>query len=129
MSPAVTGPMPSIVSSCSTDRAAEADRAFFGGRAAATRRARRRALGHEDLLAVGEPCRQVDRFQRRVAAGAAGPGDRVGDAGAGRQPVDAGAPHRAGHVDDDVGAAALEAEARRPVGPRRHPAADPPPAA
>ena len=38
----------------------------------------------------------------RPASEAAGPPDRVGDARAGRQPVDARAPDRAGHVHDHV---------------------------
>ena len=49
-------------------RAAEADRPFFGaGAGGRGRRAARPELRDEDLLAVGEPCREVDRFQRGAA--------------------------------------------------------------
>ena len=100
--------------------AAEADRAVFGD-GTRHRSASWRIAGHEDLLAVGKPRGQVDRFQRRVAAGASGAGDRIGDAGTGRQPVDPRAAHRSGHVDDDVRASGLESEAARPL---RRPSAD-----
>ena len=105
MSPAVTGPIPSIVSSCSTRGAAEADRAFFGA-ARGHRGAAGDLAGDENLLAVAEPGREVDRFELRVGAGAPGAVDRVGDPRPRGQPVDAGTAHGAGHVDDDVGAAA-----------------------
>ena len=67
MSAAVTGPMPSIVSSCSTVARAEADRRVGGPPAAAglgptvDRAGAARAGGHDDLLAVGELRREVDR--------------------------------------------------------------------
>ena len=95
--------MPSIVSSCSTVALPR-----LIGPSSARRRRRRGAppgpaLGHDDLLAVGEAGGAVDRLQQRAAAGAAGALDRVRHPRPGRQPVDAGPPHRAGDVDDDVG--------------------------
>ena len=63
---AVTGPMPSIPSSCSTvalprliGPVRPPSRRAGGGRA---------GTGHDDLLAVAEPRRQVDRVLIRVAA-------------------------------------------------------------
>ena len=54
-------------------RGAEADRAVRFSRRGGDRRLP--LFGDEDLLAVGEPRRQVDRFQRRVGPGAAGAPD------------------------------------------------------
>ena len=117
MSPAVTGPIPSIVSSCSTvalPRLIGPSSEPPAGDAAPPATAR-----DEDLLAVAEPGREVDRFELRVAGGAPGALDRVGDPGPGGQPVDAGPAHGPGHVDDDVGAAVREAEAGRAPSSRR----------
>ena len=75
--PAVTGPMPSIVFELLDRGAAEADRALFAGRPPRRRRPDR--ARDEDLLTVGEPGGQVDPFQHRLARGAAGPRDRIGD--------------------------------------------------
>ena len=71
----------------------------------------RRARGDDDLLAVGEQRGEVDRLDGARRVGAARPLDRVGDARAGRQPVDARLANRARDVDDDVAA--------RPGRPRR----------
>ena len=79
------------------------------GGAAPRRRPARPALGHDHLLPVGEPGGQVDRFQLGPGAGAARPLHRVLDPAPGRQPVDAGARDRPGHVDDDVARLAAEA--------------------
>ena len=70
MSWAVTGPIPSIVSSCSTVAVPR----LIGpsGRrappAAAVRAAGRRLRRDHDLLAVGEPRREVDRVDGRAVA-------------------------------------------------------------
>ena len=111
MSPAVTGPMPSISSSCSAVAVPRligpsSPRRRGGGAPAGP------ALRHDHLLPVGEPRREVDRFQLRPGRGAAGAVDGVVDPAARRQPVDAGAPHRAGHVDDHVAALTADREAR-----------------
>ena len=100
MSWAVTGPMPSIVSSCSSVAVPR-----LIGPSSAGRRGRRAARGpgrHDHLLAVGEPGGEVDRVGARRRAGAAGTLDGVGNAGAGRQPVDTRVAHLAGHVHHDV---------------------------
>ena len=81
----------------------------------------RPALGNDDLLAVGEPGGAVDRFQHRPRGGAPGALHRVDDPGPGRHPVDAGARDRAGDVDDDVAAAALDAEVIAAAGRSRDP--------
>ena len=104
MSCAVTGPIPSIVSSCSTVAVPRLIGPSSVDEApAADRRAARALLWNDDLLPVCQPRRQVDRFQLRLAARPAGPIDRVGHPRPGRQPVDPGPSHRPGHVDDDVG--------------------------
>ena len=61
---AVVGPTPGSVSSCS----AVAELRSTGADVAARRRRRRRraADGHDDLLAVGERRREVDRVERRT---------------------------------------------------------------
>ena len=108
MSCAVTGPMPSIVSSCSTVALPRpiGPLAAAGPAAAAPAASRR----HHDLLSVGEAGGAVDRLQHRPRRGAAGALHRVDDPRSGRHPVDAGPPHRAGDVDDDVATTALDAE-------------------
>ena len=73
MSAAVTGPMPSIVSSCSTvavPRLIGPSSALQAHRGAAPPGP---ALRHHHLLAVGQARGPVDRFQQRLRAGAAGP--------------------------------------------------------
>ena len=112
MSPAVTGPIPSIVSSCSTLAlprliGPSSAAAPAGGRNAATGA----DLRNHHLLAVAEPRRQVDRFQRRPAAGATRPLDGVGDPSPDRQPVDARPAHGAGDVDDHIRPAGAELKA------------------
>ena len=111
MSAAVTGPIPSIVSSCSTVAVPRliGPSAVGGGGGGAGAAAR----GHDDLLAVGEPGGEVDRVEDRRAGRAAGALDGVGHPGAGGQPVDARAAHRAGDVDDDVLSGAPAAAGQR----------------
>ena len=87
---AVTGPMPSIVSSCSTVALPRLIGPSSRAGAATAAAPARPALGHDDLLAVGEPRGEVDRFQHR-AAGAAPPARSTASVtrAPGRQPVDA----------------------------------------
>ena len=102
MSCAVTGPMPSISSSCST----VAVPSETGPSPPAA------AAGDDHLLAVAEAGGEVDRVLGGAAVEAAGALDGVGDAGADREAVDAGLGDGAGDVDDDVAggiAARLEA--------------------
>ena len=110
---AVTGPIPSIVSSSSSvaepmligpDASAVPPRRGRGGRRArAGPPAGRRRAGGE-----------VDRVQPRVGRGAARPLDGVGHARACRQAVDAGVADGAGDVDDDVLAARVELDRAPP---------------
>ena len=97
---AVTGPMPSIPSSCS----AVALPRLIGPLWRARRRARRDGTGAGDhhLLPVAEPRRQVDRILVGAAGEPAGSPDGVGHPRPGRQPIDAGAPDVTRDVDDDV---------------------------
>ena len=71
---AVTGPIPSILSSCST---VAVPRLIGPSPAAAA--PRRAPPGDDDLLAVRQPRREVDRVLVRPGAQAAGALDRVGD--------------------------------------------------
>ena len=109
MSSAVTGPMPSIVSSCSTVAVPR----LIGPSSAAAAGAAPAGSdpGRDDhLLAVGELRRQVDRVHVRRAGRAPGALDRIGDAGAGGKLVDAGLLDLAGDVDHHPTAAAVELE-------------------
>ena len=113
MSPAVTGPMPSIVSSCSTVAVPR-----LIGPSAHRRRprrgARRRAVDpcrHHDLLAVGELRRQVDRVggaPSRVTPPARSTASVTRDPAG--ELVDARVADLAGDVDDQPSPAALELE-------------------
>ena len=83
MSWAVTGPIPSIVSSSSTVAVPR----LIGPSAeapAVTASAARAGLGDHDLLAVGQARCEVDCVERRLRARSAGPLHGVGDPGAGR---------------------------------------------
>ena len=116
MSAAVTGPIPSIVSRS----AWSADPRLIGpSSAAALVRLPHPPRRHDHLLAVGEPRGEVDRVRLGAAARAAGALDRVGDARAGRHPVDARLDHRPGDVDDDVAVGRRSAAADRLGGQRR----------
>ena len=118
---AVAGPTPGSASSCSRRGRVQVDgrgggaRAGRPRRACTTRRVRRGATGgrdsatgvpaarrHDHLLAVEQLGGQVDGLQFGLGAGAAGRGEQVGDARAGRQMVDAGSPDRAADVDHDL---------------------------
>ena len=100
MSAAVTGPMPSIVSRS----AWSAEPRLIGPSSApaAADAGLRPARRDDHLLAVGEPCGEVDRVRLGAPGRSAGPLDRVGDPRAGGQPVDAGLGDGSGDVDDDV---------------------------
>ena len=109
MSWAVTGPMPSIVSSSATVAVPRLiGPSSLAAPAARFRRPRacRAPAGDpfrdHHLLAVGQTRRQVYRFELRLPAGAARPLDRVVDPAPRRHPVDAGIRDRAGDVDDQI---------------------------
>ena len=113
---AVAGPTPSRVSSCSAVAVLRLTGAGGGppgspAPAPPHRRGTSRAAArHDDLLAVGDLRRQVDRVDVRPRARAARAPHGVLDALAVAQPVDARAAHRPGHMDErDRGLPRLEA--------------------
>ena len=107
MSAAVTGPIPSIVSSCSAVAVPSeiGPSSLAVEPAIAAVRSSGPALGDHHLLAVREPGGAVDGAQQRRAKRPARPADGVDHPGPGRQPVDARAGDRPGDVDDHVAGA------------------------
>ena len=112
MSCAVTGPMPSIVSSCST---VAVPRLIGPSSSVAPTAASGAAAGPR--FGTTTCCPSASRAARLIAsssappAGAAGALHRIGHPRSRRQPVDAGPGHRPGDVDHDVTArAAVDGE-------------------
>src|SRR3954453_11290055 len=96
---------------------AKADRTFFGGGRGRRRCARGKAFRYHHLLPVGKPRGEIHHFQLGLAGRTPGTRDGIVDAAARRHPVDAGASHRTGDVDDEVAGFAADREALGGGGP------------
>ncbi len=99
----MTGPIPSIVSRSASVAVPRLIGPSSDAVAVALRRRAGRCLRRYDhLLAVGEHRREVDGVLIRLVARAARPLQRVGDAGAGGEAVDARFLDFARDVDDEA---------------------------
>ena len=108
---AVTGPMPGRVSSCSRVAVPRLMRAPAAGGPPAAGPAGCGCAADDDLLAVGEDARHVERGGVDLAAHAAGLGDRLVHPRPGRERDDARALHLAHDVDDELAGRVGDADA------------------